>query len=88
VAALAATRWLSSLLFETSSYDPMTFLVAPIVLAGVALLACLIPAYRASRVDRREARCSAIYEMPSRLHSLPWPWRHLGRSLTECDATS
>jgi predicted permease len=50
-AALATTRFLSSFLHETGSYDPLTFVVVAVVLAGVALLACGLPARRASRVD-------------------------------------
>jgi ABC-type antimicrobial peptide transport system permease subunit len=51
VLSLAATRWLSSLLYETRTDDPITFVTVPIVLAGVAIIACVVPAYRASRVD-------------------------------------
>jgi predicted permease len=51
VAALGATRWLSSLLYGTGNYDPLTFVAVPVVLLLVATLACLIPAHRASRVD-------------------------------------
>jgi len=51
IVALGATRWLTSLLYETQRYDPLTFIAVPIVLAAVAIIACLIPAHRASRVD-------------------------------------
>jgi len=51
VAALGTTRFMSSFLHETGSYDPVTFIVVPVVLAGVALLACGLPARRASRID-------------------------------------
>lgn len=54
-AAFGATRLFSSLLYEVSSYDPVTFLTVPLVLAAVTLLACGIPAVRASRVDPIEA---------------------------------
>lgn len=50
-AALGVTRVMSALLFETSPTDPLTFLVVVALLVGVALLACAIPALRATRVD-------------------------------------
>ena len=51
LAALAATRLLSHLLFGVTSTDPLTFLVAGFVLVLVAVLACCLPARRAMRVD-------------------------------------
>jgi len=39
------------LLFNVRASDPMTFVSVAFVLSGVALLACYIPARRASRVD-------------------------------------
>jgi putative ABC transport system permease protein len=51
VAALALGRVMSSLIYEVKPYDPITFLSAGILLAGVALLASVVPAYRATRVD-------------------------------------
>ena len=50
-AAAAATRLVSSMLFGLSVTDPITYGVAASVLAAVALLASLLPAHRASRVD-------------------------------------
>jgi predicted permease len=49
--ALAATRLLSGLLFDTAPADPVTFLLVAALLAAVALAANLLPARRAARVD-------------------------------------
>jgi putative ABC transport system permease protein len=46
-----ATGLLQNLLFEVSPTDPVTFAVVAALLAAVALLACIIPAIRATRVD-------------------------------------
>jgi ABC-type antimicrobial peptide transport system permease subunit len=51
VAALVATRLMTTLLHEVSPLDPLTFALAPAVLAGVGLVACAVPALRASRID-------------------------------------
>jgi ABC-type antimicrobial peptide transport system permease subunit len=49
--ALVVTRSLSNLLFEVSPLDAFSFFAAVAVLAIVSILACLVPAWRASRVD-------------------------------------
>jgi putative ABC transport system permease protein len=49
--ALALTRLLGGVLWGVSVTDPFTFLVAPLLLAGAALLASYVPARRAARVD-------------------------------------
>jgi ABC-type antimicrobial peptide transport system permease subunit len=51
VGALGLTRLLSSLLFGITATDPLTFATAPVILLGVAALACWIPARRAARID-------------------------------------
>jgi predicted permease len=51
VAALGTSRLLASLLVGVSSYDPLTFVGVSAILMAVALLACYLPARRATRVD-------------------------------------
>ncbi len=50
-ASLGAGRLLASQLFEVKSYDPVTYVLVGSVLIATALAACLIPAFRAMRVD-------------------------------------
>jgi putative ABC transport system permease protein len=50
-AALAATQLVKSLLFEVTPRDPVTLMAAPALLVAVAVLASLVPAIRATRVD-------------------------------------
>ena len=55
IGALALTRLLRALLFGVGPTDPVTFAATPLVLALTALLACWLPAARASKVDPMEA---------------------------------
>jgi ABC-type antimicrobial peptide transport system permease subunit len=49
--SLALTRFLQSMLFEVKPSDPATFAAIAALLAAVTLVACLVPAHRATRVD-------------------------------------
>ncbi|MEO8370860.1 MAG: ABC transporter permease [Candidatus Solibacter sp.] len=51
VGAFALTRFLSGMLYGVSSLDPITFLAMAAMLIAVTLLACYVPARRASKVD-------------------------------------
>jgi putative ABC transport system permease protein len=49
--SFALTRLISSLLFEVSATDPVTFVAIASLLIAVAVLACYLPARRATKVD-------------------------------------
>jgi putative ABC transport system permease protein len=51
IGALLISRLLSTMLFQISPTDPMTFVSVAAVLTAVALLACYVPARRATRVN-------------------------------------
>lgn len=54
-AAWGASRWISSMLFGLSSDDPFTYVVVAGLLVAVAVVACLLPARRASRIEPMRA---------------------------------
>jgi ABC-type antimicrobial peptide transport system permease subunit len=51
VASYGAARAAASFLYQTESHDLVTFATVPIVLVLIAVVACVLPAYRAARVD-------------------------------------
>jgi putative ABC transport system permease protein len=51
VLALALAKMLGSFLYQVDAIDPLIFLAAPAILVAASVLACLVPARRASRID-------------------------------------
>jgi putative ABC transport system permease protein len=51
VTAFVLARFLESQLFGVTAHDPGTFIVVPVLLIAAAVLGCLIPARRATRID-------------------------------------
>ena len=51
IVALAITRLMATLLYNVSPRDPLAFAVALLVMTLVALIACFLPAWRATRID-------------------------------------
>jgi putative ABC transport system permease protein len=51
VGAFVLTRWMSSMLFGVSASDPLTYAIVVFVALSATLLACSIPARRATKVD-------------------------------------
>ena len=49
--AAALSRWMSSLLFEVSPLDPVTYAIVSLALIAATTLACYIPSRRATRID-------------------------------------
>jgi len=53
--ALAVTRIIDFMLYQVKPLDPVTFAVVPLLLLAVSLLACYVPARRATKIDPMEA---------------------------------
>jgi putative ABC transport system permease protein len=51
IGAFVLTRLMKTMLFSVSTTDPVTFVAVPVLLIGVALAACYVPARRAMQVD-------------------------------------
>jgi ABC-type antimicrobial peptide transport system permease subunit len=55
LAALGLTRAMASFLYGINAHDPLTYLAVTLLISAVTLLACYIPARRATKVDPMEA---------------------------------
>ena len=49
------SRWLGSLLYGVRAYDPVSMVLAVVVLLAIALVACLLPGLRAAQIKPLEA---------------------------------
>ncbi|HTV83321.1 MAG TPA: ABC transporter permease [Acidobacteriaceae bacterium] len=54
-AALGLTRFIASFLYEVKDWDPLVFVLVPVILCAVALLALWMPATRAAKLDPQRA---------------------------------
>jgi ABC-type antimicrobial peptide transport system permease subunit len=55
IAAIALTRFVSSMLYGLKPSDPTTLIAATLILLAVAIAAAYVPAHRASRIDPMQA---------------------------------
>ena len=46
-----SARWIEALLYGVESRDPFTYVTVPLIILAAAMLACLVPALRAARLD-------------------------------------
>jgi putative ABC transport system permease protein len=53
--AIALTRYMSSLIYGVSAFDPTTFVIVAVLLLCIAIAACYVPAMRAAKIDPIEA---------------------------------
>ena len=54
-AAVGLTRLMGSMLVDVGATDPVTFIAVSLLFLGIALVACWVPARRASRLDPNAA---------------------------------
>jgi putative ABC transport system permease protein len=71
LAALLLTRLMSSMLYKVGALDLTTFLFTPLLFLGIALLACYLPARRATKVQPADSQGCCMYSRQSWASS-PW----------------